>query len=79
MGLWLIAERRQPTVVVVHTKDLAFQWIARIEQFLGIPADEVGLIGAGKNASATGSALPGANPVSMRRRNRTAHRPSGCG
>ncbi|WP_459903530.1 DEAD/DEAH box helicase [Desulfosarcina cetonica] len=48
MGLWLIAERRQPTVVVVHTKDLAFQWIARIEQFLGIPADEVGLIGAGK-------------------------------
>jgi superfamily II DNA or RNA helicase len=48
MGLYLIAQRRQPTVVVVHTKDLAFQWIQRIEQFLGIPADEVGLIGAGK-------------------------------
>ena len=48
MGLALIALRRQPTVVVVHTKELAFQWIQRIEQFLGIPADQVGLIGAGK-------------------------------
>jgi hypothetical protein len=35
MGLALIAHRRQPTVVVVHTKELAFQWIQRIEQFLG--------------------------------------------
>ncbi|WP_372683892.1 DEAD/DEAH box helicase, partial [Desulfosarcina sp.] len=49
VGLFLIAQRRQPSVVVVHTKDLAFQWIQRIEQFLGIPADQVGLIGAGKN------------------------------
>lgn len=48
MGLYLIAQRRQPAVVVVHTKDLAFQWIQRIEQFLGIPSDQVGLIGAGK-------------------------------
>ncbi|MFO7716376.1 DEAD/DEAH box helicase [Desulfosarcina sp.] len=47
MGLYLIAQRCQPTVVVVHTKDLAFQWIQRIGQFLGIPADQVGLIGAG--------------------------------
>lgn len=48
IGLDLIARRRQPTLVVVHTKDLAFQWIERIEQFLHIPAAEVGLIGAGK-------------------------------
>jgi superfamily II DNA or RNA helicase len=48
IGLYLISQRRQPAVVVVHTKDLAFQWIQRIEQFLGIPADQVGLIGAGK-------------------------------
>lgn len=48
MGLYLIARRRQPTVVIVHTKDLAFQWIRRIEEFLGISADTVGLIGAGK-------------------------------
>lgn len=48
MGLYLIAQRRQPTLVVVHTKDLAFQWIQRIAQFLQIPADAVGLVGAGK-------------------------------
>lgn len=48
MGLYLIAHRRQPTVIVVHTKDLAFQWIQRIQQFLGIPTGQVGLIGAGK-------------------------------
>jgi superfamily II DNA or RNA helicase len=48
MGLYLIAKRRQPTVVIVHTKDLAHQWIQRIEQFLGIPGDQVGLLGAGK-------------------------------
>lgn len=48
MALWLIAQRRQPSVVVVHTKDLAFQWIERIAQFLGVPVDDVGLIGAGK-------------------------------
>ncbi len=48
MGLFMIARRRQPAVVVVHTKELAFQWIRSIERFLGIPADRVGLIGAGK-------------------------------
>ncbi len=48
MGLYMIARRRQPAVVVVHTKDLAHQWIDRIETFLGIPAGEVGLLGAGK-------------------------------
>jgi superfamily II DNA or RNA helicase len=48
IALYLISLRRQPTVIVVHTKDLAYQWIQRIEQFLDIPADRVGLIGAGK-------------------------------
>ena len=48
MALGLIASRRQPTLIVVHTKELAFQWIERIESFLGIPAAEVGLIGSGR-------------------------------
>ncbi|WP_300673208.1 DEAD/DEAH box helicase [Desulfoluna sp.] len=47
MALYLVAERRQPTLIVVHTKDLARQWIARIGTFLGIPEKEVGLIGGG--------------------------------
>lgn len=48
-GLFLIASRRQPALVVVHTRDLAQQWVERIEQFLGIPAREVGMIGSGKS------------------------------
>ncbi|MDM8549771.1 four helix bundle protein [Desulfobacterales bacterium HSG2] len=48
MALYLIAQRRQPALIVVHTKDLAFQWVDRIGTFLGIPEDEVGFIGGGK-------------------------------
>jgi len=49
MALDIIAKRRQPTLIVVHTKELAFQWIERIATFLAIPTEEVGLIGAGKH------------------------------
>jgi len=48
MALCMVAVRKQPTLIVVHTKDLAFQWMERIETFLGIPPDACGLIGAGK-------------------------------
>lgn len=48
MALYMVARRRQPALIVVHTKDLASQWTERIETFLGIPAPEVGLIGSGK-------------------------------
>lgn len=48
VGLHMIVERRQPALVVVHTRELLNQWIDRIETFLGIPADEVGVIGGGK-------------------------------
>ena len=48
MGLYLIAELKQPTLIIVHTKELLNQWIDRIESFLGIPAGEVGIIGSGK-------------------------------
>ena len=48
MGLNVIAERKQPTLIIVHTKELLNQWIDRIETFLGIPRDEIGVIGGGK-------------------------------
>ena len=48
-GLSLIARRRQPALIVVHTRDLAIQWVERIEQFLGIPARKVGMIGSGRS------------------------------
>lgn len=45
MALALIAKRRQPTFVVVHTKELLYQWQERARQFLGV---EPGLVGDGK-------------------------------
>ena len=48
MTLDLIARRRQPTLIVVHSRELLKQWIVRIEASLGIPAPEVGIIGGGK-------------------------------
>lgn len=48
MALYMVAMRRQPALIVVHTKELAEQWMDRIETFLGIPKSECGLIGAGK-------------------------------
>ncbi len=45
MALAAIARRRQPTIVIVHTKELLYQWRDRIEEFMGI---EAGLIGDSK-------------------------------
>ncbi|WP_457577575.1 DEAD/DEAH box helicase [Desulfomarina sp.] len=45
MALALIAVRRQPTLVVVHSKELLYQWKERTEQFLSC---EVGLVGDGR-------------------------------
>lgn len=42
MALALIAGRRQPTLVVVHTKELLQQWRQRVHDFLGIEAGQVG-------------------------------------
>ncbi len=45
MALAVIAQRKQPTLVVVHTKELLYQWQERAKAFLGI---EAGLVGDGK-------------------------------
>jgi superfamily II DNA or RNA helicase len=42
MAISSIAARKQPTLILVHTKELLDQWIDRIEQFLGIDAGRVG-------------------------------------
>jgi len=47
MALYLIAKRKQPCLIVVHTRELLNQWVDRIETFLQIPADEIGVIGNG--------------------------------
>ena len=48
VSLAVIAERRQPALIVVHTKELMNQWVDRVHSFLGIPVDEIGIIGGGK-------------------------------
>lgn len=44
MALTLLGLRRQPAIVVVHTKELLYQWQERVAQFLGV---EAGLVGDG--------------------------------
>lgn len=44
MALAVMAHRRQPTLIVVHTKELLYQWQERATTFLGC---EVGLVGDG--------------------------------
>jgi superfamily II DNA or RNA helicase len=48
MGLFIIAQRKQPALIIVHVRTLVDQWVAAIDKFLDIPADEVGIIGGGK-------------------------------
>jgi len=48
IGLKIITEKQQPALIVVHRKQLADQWIARIQAFLNIPKADIGMIGSGK-------------------------------
>lgn len=48
IALQIVASRRQPALVIVHTKELALQWIRQISSFLNIPEEEIGLWGAGR-------------------------------
>jgi len=48
IALATIAARRQPALVIVHTRELLNQWIDRIGTFLQIPKAEIGVIGSGK-------------------------------
>jgi superfamily II DNA or RNA helicase len=53
MAMAMIADRRQPALIIVHTQDLADQWMCRIETFLNIPEADVGRIGGGKKKIGT--------------------------
>jgi len=48
IALKIIADKQQPALIVVHRKQLADQWMERIQTFLGIPKNEIGRIGQGK-------------------------------
>jgi hypothetical protein len=44
IGLSIIAEKRQPALIILHRKQILEQWMDRIEAFLGIPKKEIGRI-----------------------------------
>ncbi len=44
MGLAIIAQRKQPALIIVHRKQLFDQWIERIQSFLGIAEPFIGKI-----------------------------------
>ncbi len=45
IGLEIIAEKRQPALIIVHRKQLFDQWVERIQDFLKIPKKDIGQIG----------------------------------
>lgn len=45
IGLEIIAQKRQPALIIVHRQQLFNQWIERIQSFLKIPKYEIGQIG----------------------------------
>jgi superfamily II DNA or RNA helicase len=48
VALWLIAERKTNTIILVHRKLLVDQWQKQISQFLGIPKKDIGCYSGAK-------------------------------
>ena len=48
IALAAAARRAQPALIVVHSKELLYQWVEAAVRFLGLPADDIGLVGDGK-------------------------------
>jgi superfamily II DNA or RNA helicase len=42
MALAVIAARRQPTLILVHSRELLHQWRSKINEFIGIEAGQIG-------------------------------------
>jgi superfamily II DNA or RNA helicase len=48
-GIKLICKRQQPTLIIVHSKELLNQWRGDLLEFTNINEDNIGLIGDGNN------------------------------
>lgn len=51
MAIELICVRKERTLIVVHTKELLYQWKERLLQFTDLKEDEIGMLGDGKKTS----------------------------
>lgn len=54
IGLYVMVARKQSALIIVHTKELMNQWIDRVHTFLGIPKEDIGIIGDGKQTIGQG-------------------------
>lgn len=48
IALSIIAAKQQPALIIVHRKQLAEQWMDRVESFFGISKKEIGKVSQGK-------------------------------
>ena len=48
VGLSIIAQKKQPALIIVHRRQLLDQWIQRIQSYLGIPKYKIGRITKGQ-------------------------------
>lgn len=48
LAAWLIAQRGVNTLILVHRQQLMEQWVARLEEFLGVTLNEIGRLGGGR-------------------------------
>jgi superfamily II DNA or RNA helicase len=48
IAAYLIAKRSVSTLILVHLKELLYQWIERLNAFLDVSDDDIGQIGGGK-------------------------------
>lgn len=53
MGLGIVAHKRQPTLIIVHRRQLFDQWVERIQSFLGIAGPFIGKISPGQQKIGT--------------------------
>lgn len=49
----VMAKLKQKTLILLHNKELLYQWKSRIETFLGLKDEEIGLVGDGKSTIGT--------------------------
>ena len=52
VAAYLIAKRSVNTLIMVHLKELLYQWIARLNTFLDVSVDDIGQFGGGKRKPA---------------------------
>lgn len=51
MGIDIIAKLKQPTLILIHKKQIYSQWLQRVENFTGIPKKEIGQICSNKKTA----------------------------